>query len=473
MPVLQRQVGRQEYPLSLNQQHMWFQSQLDLESSLWNMGNKIRLSGPLDIATFIRALQNTVDRHEILRTVFVVVDDTPMQRVVDEVKVECPVQDLPSGLSQAELEKKTWTLMAELADPIYDLSASPLFRAKLLRAGPDQHYFLLAFHHLLLDAFYCGQVMKEIVFAYDRLLRGEDTPPAPALHYGDFCVWQQERWNQGLLSQAAQFWREQLREPLPELLLATDPTLPFPRVVKSQVVFSLEADTVEKLRAIARQARTTMFRVMLAAFTVLFTRYTDSGEVMVDIDVSTRPREMGHTVGFFANLLPVRLGVREEETFRDLLRAVDSQLRNVTTHREFPVRQLTRKLKSRSRPMQPLSRVVVTQLGEFDWAVSGLRLSAKMYVSASIHDLWLAVLERENELEIILAYSDDLLDRPRSREWAAWMTKMIERVAASPDSPVLQLTDQLENQQDGLCWVATKTSSGPNRVEETTVIKSG
>jgi hypothetical protein len=123
--------------------------------------------------------------------------------------------------------------------------------------------------------------------------------------------------------------------------------------------------------------------------------------------------------------------------------------------------------------MQPLSRVVVTQLGEFDWALSGLRLSAKMYVSASIHDLWLAVLERENELEIILAYSDDLLDRPRSREWAAWMKKMIERVAASPDSPVLLLTDQLENQQDGLCWVATKTSSGPNRVEETTVIKSG
>ena len=88
MPVLERHAGCSEYPLSLNQQHMWFQAQLDSESSLWNLGAKMSVTGPLDIAMFIQAIQNTVDRHEILRTIFTVIDDVPVQQVMD-VKVEC------------------------------------------------------------------------------------------------------------------------------------------------------------------------------------------------------------------------------------------------------------------------------------------------------------------------------------------------------------------------------------------------
>src|SRR5580765_2995740 len=221
MPVLERHAGCSEYPLSLNQQHMWFQAQLDSESSLWNLGAKMSVTGPLDIAMFIQAMQNTVDRHEILRTIFTVIDDVPVQQVMD-VKVECTVQDLPSGLSTRDRENKVWTLLSELADPVYDLAAGPLFRAGLLRASDEQHYFIVGFHHLLLDAFYSGQFMKEVVTAYDLLRRGEALPPSPALQYGDFCVWQQERWSQGLMADTTTFWREQLREPLPEIDLPID-----------------------------------------------------------------------------------------------------------------------------------------------------------------------------------------------------------------------------------------------------------
>src|SRR6185312_2863670 len=38
VPILERHTGSREYPLSLNQQHMWFQAQLDMESNLWNLG---------------------------------------------------------------------------------------------------------------------------------------------------------------------------------------------------------------------------------------------------------------------------------------------------------------------------------------------------------------------------------------------------------------------------------------------------
>jgi hypothetical protein len=471
MPVLERHAGRSEYPLSLNQQHMWFQSQLDTESSLWNLGTKMGVTGPLDVALFVQAIQNTVDRHEILRTIFTVTDDVPVQQVMD-VKVECSVKDLPSGLSTNDRENKVWTLLSELADPVYDLAAGPLFRARLLRASDDQHYFIIAFHHLLLDAFYSGQFMKEVIIAYDLLCRGEALPPNPGLQYGDFCVWQQERWSQGLMAGTRSFWREQLREPLPEIALPTDSTVPFPRVVRSQVSLNLNAGIVKRLREIGRQARTTLFRVMLATFTLFFSRMSETGELILDIDFSTRPREMGHSIGFFANLLPVRFKVNAEETFVDLLRAVDLQVRSISANREFPVRQLTRKLKNRRHAMQPLSPIVVTQLGELDWSLGDLHLTGSIYVTASIHDLWLGVMERDDDLEVILAYSHELFDSARAREWADWVEKTVHRVVAQPDVPVAQLM-LTEDHRDAF-WLPKKTKTAVgNSVAEVTIQRAG
>src|SRR4029077_18560253 len=160
-------------------------------------------------------IQNTVDRHEILRTIFTVVDDAPVQQVMD-VKVECAVRDLPSGSTQ-DRENRVWTQLSELADPVYDLAAGPLFRVGLLRASDNEHYFIIGFHHLLLDAFYSGQLMKEIVTAYDLLRRGEPLPLEPPLQYGDFCVWQQERSAQGLRPDTTIPGQKHLQDPLPQI----------------------------------------------------------------------------------------------------------------------------------------------------------------------------------------------------------------------------------------------------------------
>ncbi len=239
------------------------------------------------------------------------------------------------------------------------------------------------------------------------------------------------------------------------------------------MALNLNAGVVKSLRDIGRQARTTLFRVMLATFTLFFSRMSETGELMLDIDFSTRPREMGHSIGFFANLLPVRFKVNKEETFLDLLRAVDLQVRNVSANREFPVRQLTRKLKNRRHAMQPLSPIVVTQLGELDWSLGGLHLTGSIYVTASIHDLWLGVMERDDDLEVILAYSHELFDRNRAREWADWVEKTVHRVVARPDVPVSQLMLP-EDQQDAF-WLPekAKAAAAGNSVAEVTVQRTG
>src|ERR1700693_4972942 len=88
-PQLQRQANRIEYPLSLNQRQVWFECQLDPQSTLYNLGTRMTISGPLDEQVFLQSFIAIVDRHEILRTVFAVADDVPVQRVSRNLRVHC------------------------------------------------------------------------------------------------------------------------------------------------------------------------------------------------------------------------------------------------------------------------------------------------------------------------------------------------------------------------------------------------
>jgi hypothetical protein len=123
--------------------------------------------------------------------------------------------------------------------------------------------------------------------------------------------------------------------------------------------------------------------------------------------------------------------------------------------------------------MQPVSPIVVTQLGELDWSLGELHLTGSIYVTASIHDLWLGVMERDDDLEVILAYSHELFDSTRAHEWADWVEKTVHRVVAQPDVPVVQLMLP-EDQQDAF-WLPekAKAAAAGNSVAEVTVQRAG
>src|SRR6185295_12798353 len=89
-----RSGGPEAVPLSFSQQRMWFLQQLDPGSSAYNLSRPIRLRGALRIAALAAALDALVRRHESLRTGFVVVDGTPLQRVAPEAEVPLPLVDL-------------------------------------------------------------------------------------------------------------------------------------------------------------------------------------------------------------------------------------------------------------------------------------------------------------------------------------------------------------------------------------------
>jgi hypothetical protein len=58
------------FPLSFAQQRMWFINQMNPESTAYNIPAAVELTGALNLEALERSINEIINRHEILRTVF-------------------------------------------------------------------------------------------------------------------------------------------------------------------------------------------------------------------------------------------------------------------------------------------------------------------------------------------------------------------------------------------------------------------
>lgn len=76
------------YPMSSAQKRIYLIQQMDPDAVTYNMPNAVKLTGSVDPETIRQAMQTMIDRHEILRTEFHMIDGEPVQKIEDDVKAD-------------------------------------------------------------------------------------------------------------------------------------------------------------------------------------------------------------------------------------------------------------------------------------------------------------------------------------------------------------------------------------------------
>jgi amino acid adenylation domain-containing protein len=360
VPLRRRHVvprrSAQYFPLSSAQQRLWFLDQLEPGGPLYNINRALRLSGPFDLAKLERAVQSVASRHEALRTTFGVNDGRPFQQIATETILPCEVYDLramPAATRDAEAQR---LLKAEAEKP-FDLAIGPLARVSVLRLADEEHILLLSIHHIIADAWSVKLFFQELAACYSN---EEKRLPALPVQYADFSEWQRERIEAGTLAQEIDFWKDQLADAPLLLNLPTDhprPTAPTSNGARQTV--SLDHELAQSLKAASRNENVTLFMLLMAAFQILMSRYSDQQDLLIGTPVAGRPLvETEPLIGCFINTLVLRGDLSGNPTLSEVVRRTRERMLSAFTHQDVPFEKLVEEL----RPERSLSRSPIFQV---------------------------------------------------------------------------------------------------------------
>jgi amino acid adenylation domain-containing protein len=445
-------------PLSFAQQRLWFLHQLEGTSGEYHVPEGFLLRGALDRDALRRALDALVARHESLRTRFPTLDGEPLQLVEPELRLELPVEEV-DGVPESRLSEALW----EEWERPFDLAAGPLVRARLLRFGARSHGLVLTTHHLVSDGWSQALLRHELQALYAAYRAGREPalPPIP-LRYADFALAQRRRGDfEGDLA----YWKERLAG-LPERL-----ELPADRPRRSAVAspasvlrLVVGGEALVRLREVSRASRATLYMTMLAAFAVLLARSSGRDDVAVGSPIAGRQKaELERLVGLFLNTLVLRIGVRREATFAELLEEVRQTALEAYRHQDAPFERVVEEVSpARRLDATPLFQVVFSVLAApaQPLRLEGLEVEqVRLRRLKSTLDLEVHAFERPEELELFWAYDETLFERERMERMARRYVRLLEQAVADPARAVgdYELVDD-----DERAWLAER-SRGPRR----------
>ncbi|RZU53336.1 amino acid adenylation domain-containing protein [Krasilnikovia cinnamomea] len=340
-----------EFPASYAQRRMWLLDRLDPGQANYVIGWAIWLDGPLDEAALARAWDAALQRHEALRTT--VRDDAgePVQ-VIDEDTAAARLR-----VEDADPQTARDRIRALAATP-FDLAAGPLARAVLLRLGARRHVLAVVVHHIVADGWTLRQLFQELVADYAA--DGAVTPEPP-LQYADFTQWQFEHADAGGFADDERFWTAELAGAPAELTLPVE--RPYParqRFAADEVAFTVDEQTADRLRSLARERSGTLFAVVAAAYATVLARLGAAEELLIGVPVSARTRAETETVaGLFVNTVAVRVDLRGDPGLATLVDRVHTATTRALAHQEVPFARVVELCRpERSHTRLPLVQVL-------------------------------------------------------------------------------------------------------------------
>jgi amino acid adenylation domain-containing protein len=347
-------------PLSFAQQRLWFIDQLEGENGVYNVPFFWQISGILNINALEKAILEIIHRHEILRTSFSIVNESPIQIIHTQPELKIEILDWEQVAEKDKFSKAKHLATAELQKP-YDLAKAPLLRVKLLKLADKSHLLLLVIHHIVCDGWSMDIFRKELFTLYTAFCNGESSSLPPlSLQYADFAHWQRSYLQGENLNKQLNYWQQQLAEINPLLELPTDYQRPSVQSFKGRSEFlEIDLNLTQKLKRLSQESGTTLFMTLLAVFALLLSRYSNQNDIVVGSAIANRNRqEIEPLIGFFVNTLALRTNLQGNPSFRELLQRVKQVTLDAYDHQDLPFEKLIDELGlERSLAHHPLFQV--------------------------------------------------------------------------------------------------------------------
>ncbi|TXS07420.1 amino acid adenylation domain-containing protein [Streptomyces sp. col6] len=434
--------GEGSAPMSFAQRRLWLLADLEGGSTAYNVPMTVRLEGPLDTDALEAALNDVIERHAPLRTLYETIDGEPRQRVLPatEARVvvdrrEVDAEELDGALSEAG--RRAFDLRNEL--PLH---------VDLFRLAETVHHLVIVLHHIATDG-QSGEVyVTDLARAYEARVAGAEGPVLEPLsvQYADYAVWQQRVLGSpddadSVLARELGFWRQALAGLPEEHSLNLDRPRPARASHRGgQVDVELGDDLFARIGELARAEGCTPFMVVHAALAAALTRLGAGTDLAIGSPVAGRADEaLRDLVGFFVNTLVLRTRTDGNPTFRELLERVRTTDLDAFAHQDAPFDLvLDAANPTRTLSRHPLFQICLTlETGTPVLALPGTSPAAvRTFANGSAKfDLEFLLRSDDGEgLRGVVIFAEDVFDHATVQRMVNVLDEVLRRVLADPET---------------------------------------
>ena len=436
----------QSATISWNQRRLWYVDQLLPHNPAYNTPYALRFEGSLDLAAFKRALDAVVGRQEILRTVFLPRDGSPFPVLLPKWSVELKQIDLreyPSKDRDAEAER----VVREEAGRPFDLARGVKLRVVLVRLSEQSWMLLHNSHHIAFEGGSVGVFHRDLKSFYEAFIRGQE-PRLPEMkrQYKDFAAWQINQLQEPRLQELMAFWKASLSG-VQALNLPIDfPRPAIHRMAGCRYPMKLSSALIQTCNDFFSTNRTSTYRGLCAAFNVFLYCYTEVTDIAIGSPVSP-PSDLGldDVIGFFVNTVVVRTRFAPQNTFREVMKQVDSQVRQAIKHSDLPFDKIVEAARpSRDAGRTPLFQVNfrAPKMPYPRLELPGITAGPTRYIDNGTSKFDLALeIETSRADACYMEYRTDLFKLDTIQQMAVDFEGVLKVLIAQPDVPIRELDE--------------------------------
>jgi amino acid adenylation domain-containing protein len=411
-----------------------------LRNNALNVAYSGRFYGQLDIKQLEEALWVVAKRHEAMRSAYFIDKSTtrPVQAVLPE---PCIVLSHNTISDDSEVQ----AVIDSVKDHTFDIENGVVMKVTVLTRSPSLHYITFNHHHIALDGSSWGIFIADIARAYSGSLKS--TLAVSGIQQSiDLAKKQLEAFTPRKLDPVLTFWKDVYRT-IPQPL----PLFPFARVASRPTIKNFIVDTsvadlpsslAHSVEIAASRIGVTPFQFHLATLATFLARCLYIDDIAIGVVDANRmeAKDMG-TIGYFPNMLPVRIQLKRTETFEKVAKRSSEAALAAMNHSYAPLDMVISSLGvSRSTDHHPLFQVAInyrkgslneTQFGtdskiQWDSAVPG----------GHPYDLLLDIAAAPEGTRISLVTQRSLYDKSDGALLLNWYIRALEALSMNSNCEV-------------------------------------
>ena len=342
--------------LSSAQLLLWEAEQIFPGTNRNNMFSAYEVEGDINVSIMENAFVLLMTRHDSLRFSFSEHNESPLLKLNSLQSINFKI-----NIFSSDNDEDIKHYVSRFRREPFNLSQAPLFRISVIKKTDQKNILLFCIHHIIHDGWSFNILLSELSNIYNAYTKQIPMPnminPPSYIH---FIQWQQSHISKELLDKQRKFWKKQLVQ-IPKLDLIYDKKRKEEdeKPLNHRISFKISSKITQKLKQISVVNHVTFYDMLLSAFGLFLSHYTNQNDINFITAVSGRHHpNMANIVGLFTRLVVIRINIDNQESFSDLIKRNKKTIDLILNNQDLPFNEI----------MQLTGKTVNSKINNFNQA---------------------------------------------------------------------------------------------------------